>query len=277
MLASGVDLNKMVAYSMYVKAFIPFVLTLNFITFLFVWQIYDNVMVIEEKVQKLLIEKEISRVSIETDISKKQTDLLKDIGRNPPQGRLKLDSGGEPMRVPVAKLQELNSWMNPDNSNRQRRGLAGDEENGVNVGETRDNAFKVVKVAGSKNFRVVKVEEERKEQAPGGNYGNAAPAAMMNKSGDADTYLPQLDGENIISMSLWGRDRRYTVGAMRNAELGRRYFPGWKIRIYTETTHDGQMFQSIPSDVMATLRGLGVQFEFMDPSESKVSSFDENL
>jgi len=38
----------------------------------------------------------------------------------------------------------------------------------------------------------------------------------------------------IISMSVWGNDPRYIVGAKRQIELAKKYYPDWKVRIYTD-------------------------------------------
>jgi hypothetical protein len=37
----------------------------------------------------------------------------------------------------------------------------------------------------------------------------------------------------IISFSLWGQDPKYTIGAIRNAELAPKIYPGWTCRFYT--------------------------------------------
>lgn len=38
----------------------------------------------------------------------------------------------------------------------------------------------------------------------------------------------------IISLSVWGNDPRYIVGANRQYELSKKYYPGWEFRIYTD-------------------------------------------
>ena len=38
--------------------------------------------------------------------------------------------------------------------------------------------------------------------------------------------------KKIISFSLWGDDPKYTVGAIRNAEIAERLLPDWKCRFY---------------------------------------------
>lgn len=37
----------------------------------------------------------------------------------------------------------------------------------------------------------------------------------------------------IISFSLWGQDPKYTIGAIRNAEVAPEIYPGWTCRFYT--------------------------------------------
>lgn len=39
----------------------------------------------------------------------------------------------------------------------------------------------------------------------------------------------------IIAISVWGNNPRYSVGAIRNAELAKELFPDWKVRIYHDT------------------------------------------
>lgn len=36
----------------------------------------------------------------------------------------------------------------------------------------------------------------------------------------------------VISFSLWGSDPKYTVGAIKNAELAKEIYPGWVCRFY---------------------------------------------
>lgn len=39
-------------------------------------------------------------------------------------------------------------------------------------------------------------------------------------------------GQNVISFSLWGNNTKYTIGAIKNAELALKYYPGWVCRFY---------------------------------------------
>lgn len=38
----------------------------------------------------------------------------------------------------------------------------------------------------------------------------------------------------IISMSVYGDNIRYQIGAKRQIELARKYYPGWKVRLYVD-------------------------------------------
>jgi hypothetical protein len=44
--------------------------------------------------------------------------------------------------------------------------------------------------------------------------------------------------KKIISFSLWGNDSKYTIGAIRNAELSPSVYPGWICRFYVGKSTD---------------------------------------
>ncbi len=50
----------------------------------------------------------------------------------------------------------------------------------------------------------------------------------------------------IIAYSLWGDNPKYTIGAIRNAELAEKLFPDWVCRFY--------IGKSTPSDVVKSLK-----------------------
>jgi hypothetical protein len=54
--------------------------------------------------------------------------------------------------------------------------------------------------------------------------------------------------KNIISFSLWGANPKYTIGAIRNAELTPIIFPGWVSRFYCG--------KSVPEDIIKKLKSL---------------------
>jgi len=41
--------------------------------------------------------------------------------------------------------------------------------------------------------------------------------------------------KKIVAFSLWGNNPKYTVGAVRNAELTPSIYPGWTARFYCGT------------------------------------------
>lgn len=42
----------------------------------------------------------------------------------------------------------------------------------------------------------------------------------------------------IISYSLWGNNPKYLVGAQKNIELAKKFFPDWTVRIYVDESTD---------------------------------------
>jgi hypothetical protein len=54
--------------------------------------------------------------------------------------------------------------------------------------------------------------------------------------------------KKIISFSLWGDNPKYTIGAIRNAELTPIIYPGWISRFYCG--------QSVPTDIIKSLISL---------------------
>jgi hypothetical protein len=56
-------------------------------------------------------------------------------------------------------------------------------------------------------------------------------------------------GRRVVSFSLWGAAPKYTVGAVRNAELAPSIYPGWEARFYVGT--------SVPVEVVARLEAHG--------------------
>ena len=53
---------------------------------------------------------------------------------------------------------------------------------------------------------------------------------------------------NIISFSLWGNNPKYTIGAIKNAELAEKIYPGWICRFYVDNT--------VPDEVINELQSL---------------------
>ena len=38
--------------------------------------------------------------------------------------------------------------------------------------------------------------------------------------------------KKLICFSLWGDDSTYTIGAIKNADLAKKHYPGWICRYY---------------------------------------------
>ena len=104
-----------------------------------------------------------------------------------------------------------------------------------------------------------------------GQHATGGIATALPPLGNSsNSYLPELEGENIVSMSLWGSDPRYTVGAVRNAELIKQFLPGWKLRVYVELPSESPKFGPVPKDILNKLRELGADLNYMDPTDTRV-------
>lgn len=66
------------------------------------------------------------------------------------------------------------------------------------------------------------------------------------------------NGVKYLSFSLWGEEPKYTVGAIRNAELAREIYPDWHMVVY----HD----DSVPKEILNELHGRGVRLINMTES-----------
>lgn len=53
----------------------------------------------------------------------------------------------------------------------------------------------------------------------------------------------------VISFSLWGQDPKYTIGAVRNLELAKEFYPDWVCRFY--------IAQDVPTDIIQQLLDNG--------------------
>lgn len=54
--------------------------------------------------------------------------------------------------------------------------------------------------------------------------------------------------DKVISFSLWGNNPKYTIGAIRNAELAATIYPTWKTRFYVAS--------SVPSQIIYVLEDI---------------------
>jgi hypothetical protein len=49
----------------------------------------------------------------------------------------------------------------------------------------------------------------------------------------------------VVSYSLWGNNPKYTIGALRNAELVKKYYPGWEARFYIGSSTDKKIVDEL--------------------------------
>jgi hypothetical protein len=54
--------------------------------------------------------------------------------------------------------------------------------------------------------------------------------------------------KKIISYSLWGEKPMYWIGALRNIELLKKYYPGWICRFYIDKNSKKELIDTIKGD-----------------------------
>lgn len=68
---------------------------------------------------------------------------------------------------------------------------------------------------------------------------------------EAIDQFPTSTEKRVVSYGLYGANPKYTVGAIRNAELVKVWFPGWVARFYCDNT--------VPPHVIQTLKKLDAE------------------
>ena len=84
------------------------------------------------------------------------------------------------------------------------------------------------------------------------------------------TLIPTRIKENrVISMSLYGRNPRYTNGAVENTKLLKKVFPGWKLRVHVPKrgilSNMLGIDLAVPKEIIDELKSLNAHLIFMDP------------
>ena len=79
------------------------------------------------------------------------------------------------------------------------------------------------------------------------------------------TGLPQADGRKVIAMSLFGKDPKYTYGAIRNAQIVKMFFPGWNLRFYIPSASSKEEWL-VPERIIFRLQLLGAEMVHVMPS-----------
>jgi len=57
-----------------------------------------------------------------------------------------------------------------------------------------------------------------------------------------------MDRKNVVAFSLWGEHRMYWIGALRNIELVKKYFPTWICRFYIDESSKNELISTIKGD-----------------------------
>lgn len=71
----------------------------------------------------------------------------------------------------------------------------------------------------------------------------------------------------IISMSVWGPNPRYIVGAKRQIDLCKKFYPDWRVRLYVD---DSSPYKNCDADIVEVKDGTyGVFWRFYPMFESK--------
>ena len=93
--------------------------------------------------------------------------------------------------------------------------------------------------------------------------GYFSPTRNITNTGDVTKAKKE---NRVITMSLYDSDPRYTQGAIENAKLVDKVFPGWKLRIYLSSASN----VAVPHNIVDQLKSLNVDLVFMDPSSSVI-------
>jgi len=71
---------------------------------------------------------------------------------------------------------------------------------------------------------------------------------------------------NVVAMSLYGSELRYTAGVIRNAYLVRQNFPGWQLWVYIESPSSSK-YPAVSEEVISRLVGIGAEVHYISPED----------
>lgn len=66
--------------------------------------------------------------------------------------------------------------------------------------------------------------------------------------------------KNVIAYSLWGDHPMYWIGALKNIDLAKKYFPGWICRFYIDS--------SCSTDLIESIKGENVEVVLVESKDS---------
>jgi hypothetical protein len=86
--------------------------------------------------------------------------------------------------------------------------------------------------------------------------------------------LPEMGvSMRLISMSMYGSDKKYIQGAIENARLAPEIYPGWKLRIYHDGQHDVRDLEALGCecvDMGPSLEHSGMIWRFLPAWEPDI-------
>lgn len=82
----------------------------------------------------------------------------------------------------------------------------------------------------------------------------------------------------VISFSLWGNNPKYTIGAVKNSELKKRFFPDWEMRVYYENSVPDYILDELKSNNVCLIQKedqnhSNALWRFLPASEEGVECF----
>ena len=101
------------------------------------------------------------------------------------------------------------------------------------------------------------------------NNSNLLPSCVVATTHN-DTQKNNLDN-CVISMSLFGTEPRYTKGAVQNAQLLSRIFPGWSLRIYIPLNTNTTTKINVPLPILKLLIDMNVRIHTVDTDHYNIN------
>lgn len=82
----------------------------------------------------------------------------------------------------------------------------------------------------------------------------------------------QQNSTKVIAMSVYGNSPKFTMGAIRNAQILPIYFPGWTLRVYVANPNSNTIEKKwmVPERIIVRLKMLNVQIVYVDTTRIKL-------
>lgn len=117
-------------------------------------------------------------------------------------------------------------------------------------------------------------------EAPASAPRVGAPAPLRIAAGvprrlDVCDHAACTGKAKVVSISLYGGNPRYTVGAIRNSEIARGAFPDWQLWVYIPDPAVNREWE-VPADVRATLAANGARLITVDKATIDAVGFGMN-